>query len=119
MWVATASIAHAQNCVISGGTNYGSITQNCTIVGPTKLAFQQAIADELVSKLPPGKTVLVEAIGSPNDQAVGRQYAGFIQSRGFKVELALTGSQSPPPDHPITIQSGPDRTFVTIFPAAR
>ena len=32
--LAITSASRAQNCVITGGTNYGSITQNCTALPP-------------------------------------------------------------------------------------
>jgi hypothetical protein len=34
IWLLSATAAWAQNCLITGGTNYGGITQNCTFVPP-------------------------------------------------------------------------------------
>lgn len=34
IWLASASACLAQNCVISGGTNFGSIIQNCYFAPP-------------------------------------------------------------------------------------
>jgi hypothetical protein len=34
VWLVSVAASWAQNCVISGGTNYGSITQNCSFVPP-------------------------------------------------------------------------------------
>jgi hypothetical protein len=115
--VASTTCQAQLNCVITGGTNNGTIIQICTI--PGKLTFQSAIAEELVGKLSPGKPVTLMAVGSPSDWAVGTEYASFIQGRGFNVNLNRIGAQIPPPDHPITINDSPNMTFVTIFPAAR
>lgn len=52
-WLVSAIPSWAQNCMITGSTNYGTIIQNCTVVGPTKLTFEPAIAAELLSRLPP------------------------------------------------------------------
>jgi hypothetical protein len=114
----TVSAVHAQNCVISGGTNYGKIEQNC-IVTPPKLAFDPVIARELVGRLAPGKPVNLRSVGSASDQAVASQYQDAIQRAGFQVQRTTIGMLVPPPDHPITVMDGPDAVTVLIAPSAR
>ena len=80
----------------SGGTN----TIN---IGPTKLTFQPAIANELVSKLPRGKPVSLVSVGSSADQLVANEYQVFLQSQGFTVVRSVIGMMAPPPDHKIAI----------------
>ena len=80
----------------SGGNN----TIN---IGPTKLIFDQTIAEELASKLPPGKTIRLRGVGSQNDQAVVSQYEQFLQRRGFQIVRDMIGQISPPPDHKIML----------------
>ena len=114
----STSASSAQNCVILGGMNYGTITQNCTVVGRMKLAFETAIAEELASKIPPGKPVRLMSVGSGSDQQVASQYQQFLQSRGFAIERMTIGMMAPPPDHPISIQVTDPATIVTIAPSA-
>jgi hypothetical protein len=108
----------AQNCVISGGVNNGTITQNCTVIGRTKLAFESPVAEELASKLPAGKPVRLMSVGSGSDQRVAGQYQQFLQSRGFSVERTIIGMLAPPPDHPISIQVTDPATILVIAPSA-
>jgi hypothetical protein len=119
VWIASASTCLAQNCVVSGGTNYGSIEQHCTVVGPTKLVFEPAIAEELVRKIPPGRPIRLMSVGSAGDQAVATQYQQFLQSHGFQIERTTIGMMAPPPDHPISIQDGGNLVTVLIAPSAR
>jgi hypothetical protein len=80
----------------SGGNN----TIN---VGPTKLIFDQAIAEELATKLPLGKPIRLHGVGSQNDQDVVSQYQQFLQGRGFQIERGRIGVMSSPPAHKITL----------------
>jgi hypothetical protein len=116
--LASASAAWAQNCVITGGINNGTITQNCTVIGRTKLTFQAAIAEELASKIPPGKLVQLSSIGSASDQEVANQYQQFLLGKGFTVQRTTIGMTSPPPDHPVFIQVTDAVTVVMIAPSA-
>lgn len=117
MCIATVSTAGAQNCVISGGTNYGKIEQHC-IIAPSRLAFDPAIAQELIGRLAPGKKVDLKTIGSASDQAVASQYQEAIQRAGFQLERTAIGMMAPPPDHPITVIDSPAVVTVLIAPSA-
>jgi len=86
----------------SGGNN----TIN---VGPTRLGFDQAIGQQIINALPPGKPVTIESIGGASDHAVADQYAAFLQSRGM---------QSPPPDHKLSLRDAGQSVVLTIAPGA-
>jgi hypothetical protein len=58
---------------------------NTIVVGPTRLTFDSAIGEDLISKIPPGKPITLQSIGSSSDQAVADQYQRFLQSRGFNI----------------------------------
>jgi hypothetical protein len=97
----------------------GQIGNNTINVGPTKLTFDQAIAEELVSKLPTGKPVRLRGVGSQNDQAVVSQYQQFLQDRGFQVARDVIGMLSPAPDHKITLgDPNAAQMVVVIAPSA-
>ncbi|HEV2713939.1 MAG TPA: hypothetical protein VGU64_01665 [Terriglobales bacterium] len=51
------------------------------------LAFDPAIADQLVGKLPRGKPIDVVAVGSPADWGVASHYAEYLKTKGFEVTL--------------------------------
>jgi hypothetical protein len=121
----------AQQAQSSGGgppvTNYGpsintwnqSGGNNTINLGPVRLAFDQAIAEELVSKLPPGKPVRLRGVGSQNDQAVVSQYQQFLQDRGFQVVRDIIGMIAPPPDHKIMLgDPNAAQMVVIIAPSA-
>jgi hypothetical protein len=81
----------------SGGTN----TIN---VGPQRLVFDPTIADQLVSKLPTGKSIKIMAVGSQTDWSIAGQYAQYLKDKGFDVSSFMQiGQMAPPPDHKITI----------------
>ena len=103
--------------------NQGIITQgqtgNNTInVGSVKLAFDQAIADELASKLPTGKPVSLIGIGSDSDQAIAYKYLEFLQTKGFQVQWGRAGMVISPPDQKITILNAPNAVVIRIAPSA-
>jgi hypothetical protein len=96
----------------SGGTN----TIN---VGPVRLVFDLAIAEELVAKLPAGKPISLQSVGSSADQAVADQYEQFLQSRGFQTQRVRIGVMGPPPDHKITLgDPNAPQMVVLIAPSA-
>lgn len=114
--LASSSAARAQNCVITGGINNGSITQNCTVVSPAKLTFEPAIAEELANKLPPGKPVHVEGVGSQSDRAVAAQYAKFLQDKRLSVTFSSTVMLlSPQPEHKISIVNPAAPTVLVVI----
>ena len=45
------TVGWTQSCVITGGIDLGTITQNCILVGPARLTFQPAIAEELIQQV--------------------------------------------------------------------
>jgi hypothetical protein len=103
MLLALSSQCWAQNCVITGTTNYGTINQNCIIVGPAKLGFDPAIAAELAKKLPAGKPLHVTTIGRQADQDIAVQYLEYLKDHGFQIaERNLDVMALPQPEHPIT-----------------
>ena len=83
------------------------------------LAFDRAIADQMVGKLPRGKPIDVVAVGSPADWEVVGQYAEYLKTKGFKVTLSRMGKVVPPPDQKIAIGPASDpRVGVIISPSA-
>jgi hypothetical protein len=116
--------AMAQNTMGPIFGNQGIITQgqtgNNTInVAPQRLPFDPGIGDQLVSKLPPGKTILLQSVGSNADQAVATQYQQYLLSKGFQVERMSIGMMAPPPDHKITIgDTSAEKVVVIIAPSA-
>jgi len=95
----------------SGGTNN-------IVVGPIRLAFDKAIGEELVQKLPRGKPITLQSIGSQRDQAVADEYQQFLQSRGINVaERHIIGMLVPPPDQKISILDMGQKVVVTIAPS--
>lgn len=103
----------------AGSTVYGTVEQHCIVMGPTKLTFQPAIAEELVSKLPPGKPIDLIGVGSQRDLAVAGQYAKYLKDKGFDVSMSTTGMYAPPPDYKITIgDPKAPRITVLIAPSA-
>ena len=99
----------------SGGTN-------TIIIGtptPPRLAFDQAIANDLVSKLPKGKPIMFQAIGYDEDQAVANQYFEFLKARGFNIpERNIIGAYFPPPTEKISVLDEGARVVVTVAPSA-
>jgi len=87
--------------------------------GANSLAFDRAIADQLVGKLPRGKPIDVVAVGSAADWEVVGQYAEYLKTKGFKVTLLKVGMVSPPPDQKIKVGAASDpRVGVIIAPSA-
>jgi hypothetical protein len=94
------------------------VTNNAPIHAPS-LAFDPAIADQLVGKLPGGKPIDVVAVGSPVDWGIAGQYAEYLKTKGFEVTLTKVGMVSPPPDQKIKIGDASDpRVGVIIAPSA-
>ena len=83
------------------------------------MAFDRAIADQLVGKIPRGKPIDVVAVGSAADWEVVGQYAEYLKTKGFKVTLLKVGMVSPPPDQKIKVGAASDpRVGVIIAPSA-
>jgi hypothetical protein len=92
----------------SGGNN----TIN---VGPTRLLFDPAIADQLVGKLPSDKPISALIVGSDQDQQTGVQYLEYLQAHGFKiVQVDRTYSVMPLPEHYFTVFNRPEETRLEI-----
>jgi hypothetical protein len=114
------TVGWTQSCVITGGIDLGTITQNCIVVGPARLTFQPAIAEELISKLSPGKPIRLRTVGRDSDQKVADEYGRYLQSRGFQiVEHHITTYTIPEPKHPITIRDEGSMIDLTVAPSAR
>jgi hypothetical protein len=98
----------------------GTTTQNCIVVGPARLTFQPAIAEELISKLSPGKPIRLRTVGRDSDQKVADEYGRYLQSRGFQIaEHHITTYAVPDPKHPITIRDEGSMIDLTVAPSAR
>ena len=92
---------------------------NTIVVGPTRLTFDFAIGEELISKVPAGKPITLQSVGSQSDQAVADQYQHFLQSRGFNIaQRNIIGMLVPPPDHKISIRDTGPAVVITIAPSA-
>ena len=109
--------------VAQGGPTINTWNQsggNNTInVGSIRLAFDPAIGEELASKIPTGKPITLQSIGSQSDQTVADQYQKFLQSRGFNIARRNTiGMMAPPPDHKISILDTGPTVVITIAPSA-
>jgi len=114
------TVGWTQSCVITGGINLGTTTQNCIVVGPARLTFQPAIAEELISKLSPGKPIRLRTVGRDSDQKVADEYGRYLQSRGFPIaEHHITTYTIPEPKHPITIREEGSMIDLTVAPSAR
>jgi uncharacterized membrane protein YgdD (TMEM256/DUF423 family) len=111
-----------ETIVAQGGPNINTWNQsggtNTINVGPIKLPFETQIGDELVRRLPAGKPIRLQSVGSSTDQAVADQYQQFLQSKGFKVDRMMIGVMAPPPAGKITIRDAGDTVFVIIAPSA-
>jgi hypothetical protein len=114
------TVGWTQSCVITGGIDLGTTTQNCIVVGPARLTFQPAIAEELISKLSPGKPIRLRTVGRDSDQKVADEYGRNLQSRGFQIaEHHITTYVVPDPKHPITIRDEGSMIDLTVAPSAR
>jgi hypothetical protein len=83
------------------------------------LAFDRAIADQLVGKLPRGKLIDIVAVGSPADWEIVGQYAEYLKTKGFAVRLSRIGMIFPPPDQKIKVGAAGDPAVgVIIAPSA-
>lgn len=109
---------YAQNCVISGGVNNGSIIQNCIILGPQRLIFRDDIAEEMIKRLPGGKPIYFASVGSNRDQSVANQYLQYLEAHGIRFAgRRIIGAISPPPDYPIIIEDQGDNITLLIDPS--
>jgi hypothetical protein len=107
--------------------NQGIITQgqtgnNTIIVGTPKLQFTTALGEELIRKLPTGKSIRIRSVGSNGDQSVADQYEAFLQQRGFNIAYRdiIYGLLNPPPEQKISImdnRDNPSEVIVTIAPS--
>jgi hypothetical protein len=101
-----------------GHQNPGAQSPPVTNNAPS-LAFDPAIADQLVGKLPRGKPIDVVAVGSSADWGVAGHYAEYLKTKGFEVTLTKVGMVSPAPDQKIKIGDASDRRVsVIIAPSA-
>jgi hypothetical protein len=108
----------SQPCVIASGV--GALDKTCIAVGPGRLTFEPAIAEELIQKLPRGKSLFILSVGPEDDQAVATQYQEFLENRGFRIfNRTQTEQLASPPNHQITIQDARGHVAVTIAPGAR
>jgi hypothetical protein len=85
------------------------------------LSFDQTVADELASKIPTEKPVIVHAVGSQADWDVAAQYLLYLRSKGFQVEGRRSGQLVLSPgkySRKITIEDDGAATLVTITPSA-
>jgi hypothetical protein len=96
----------------------GGITAHTVNVGPQRLKFETAIAEELVRKLPQGKPVRLRSVGSNTDHAIASEYQEFLTRRGFDVTRDVIGMLMPPPENKITIDDRGPQIVVIIAPSA-
>ena len=122
-WRPTVAAAQAQTPGGPPVTNNGpsintwnqSGGQNTINIGPQKLTFNQGIADEVLSRIPPGKPIMMQSVGSNADQAVADEYQRFLQGKGFVVQRARIGMMAPPPDHKITLGDPSQAQMIIII----
>jgi hypothetical protein len=100
--------------------NQSGSTNILNIIGPQMLLFDEAIGDQLASKLPTGKSIEVMAVGSRTDWNIANQYAQYLKAKGFDVSFSRSSETVPPPDHKITIRDDPTTSpiIVIIAPSA-
>jgi hypothetical protein len=91
------TVGWTQSCVITGGIDLGTTTQNCIVVGPARLTFQPAIAEELISKLSPGKPIRLRTVGRDSDQRLLMNMGDIYKVADFKLQSTI----SPPTQFPI------------------
>jgi hypothetical protein len=100
----------------SGGSNTIIIT---TPPAPPKFAFDPAIADDILKKLPPGKPIRLRSIGPDSDQAIASQYLEYLKARGVRVPFRdMIGVMFPSPTKKISISEDGAETVLTIAPSA-
>ena len=97
----------------------GTVNQTYINQNQPKLTFTDAIAHELLSKIPNDKPIRVRAVGSVSDLQVGIQIANFLKKNGYKVELDTIGILAPPPEHALEIRDLPSERILTVTPAVR
>jgi hypothetical protein len=96
--------------------NFRTIHQNC---GNAKLTFQPAIAEDLASKIRPGKIVRLVSSGSYSNQVVADEYERFLVGRGFRVERSINEMMPRASDFPIIVNDMGSDVIVVIAPSAR
>jgi hypothetical protein len=100
--------------------NQGGGTNILNITGPQRLPFDATIGDQLATKLPPGKSIEILAVGARPDWNIADQYAQYLKNKGLAVSFTRTSETVPPLDHKITIRDDPTTspTVVIIAPSA-
>jgi hypothetical protein len=58
---------------------------------------------QLLRQIPADEPVEVDAIGSPAEQEMGLQIAGFLRAHGYVVSTLRIGAIAPSPDGPVTL----------------
>jgi hypothetical protein len=98
----------------------GGITAGTVNVAPLRLAFTDALGQELLAKIPDkSKQVVLTSIGNSNaDQEVGWKIRGFLEQNGYKVTHNIIGMTSSLPDRPITLDEDASSYTLVVAPSA-
>jgi hypothetical protein len=107
----------------NAGDTYTNTGTNNGIVGPVtfgrpSFVLTDAMVSKIISLLPSGKPVVVQAVGDDRAVEMGQTTAQALTAAGFQVQLVRIGMLVPPPNAPVSISKGADQSVVTIAPAA-
>jgi hypothetical protein len=96
------------------------ITAETVNVTPPRAGFTDEIGPQLLTQMPEKKKVVVlNTMGGPADQRVGREVQDFLQKNGYEVQRFRSNVLVPRPDRPFTFVDSPDSYIVTVAPGAR
>jgi hypothetical protein len=80
------------------------------------LQFDAATCETLISKLPPGRPIVLQSIGSSFDQAIADQYQKCLENKGVKIQQRVQiGILIPSPDGKIIIGSTAAPNLVVVI----
>jgi hypothetical protein len=87
--------------------------------GASELQLTSALGAQLLQEIPSSEPVEVDAIGSPSQQEVGLEIAGFLRDHGYVVFTLRATAVSPPPDGPLTVIDGGWKWYLEVAPGVR
>jgi hypothetical protein len=102
---------------VTSNNQQGGITAYQVNIGRIDLTFNDEVAAEIAKRIPKDRPFDLRGVGSQKDQQVAVEYAGYLQTNGYKLRNhSQIGMMGPPPNYPITITVFPDHTDLLIAP---
>jgi hypothetical protein len=87
---------------------------------PPRAGFTDEIGSQLLAQMPERKKIIIlNTMGGPDDQRIGREVQDFLQKNGYQVQRFRSNASVPTPEHPFTFLDNPDSYSVTVAPSAR